>query len=53
MFLKQEMRILGSMPSEIADVSVNFQFTIQKNEMKYFVLENINKNTPDYFAEMA
>lgn len=38
--------MLGSIPREIADVSANFQFTIQKNEMKYFVLEQINKKKP-------
>lgn len=36
--------MLGSIPREMADLSVDFQFTVQKNEIKYFVLEQINKS---------
>lgn len=44
MFLKLEVEILGSIPREIAGLSADFQFTVQKNEIKYFVLKQINKN---------
>lgn len=44
LFQKQEVGMLGSIPREMADLSVDFQFTVQKNEIKYFVLEQINKS---------
>lgn len=28
----------------MADPSADFKFTVQKNEIKYFILEQINKN---------
>jgi len=43
--------MLGSIPREIADASANFQFTIQKNEIKYFVLEQMNKKKPRLFCQ--
>ena len=51
MFLNQEVGMLGSIPREIADASANFQFTIQKNEIKYFVLEQMNKKKPRLFCQ--
>lgn len=36
--------MLGSIPREMADLSAGLQFTVQKNEIKYFVLEQINKS---------
>lgn len=43
LFLKQKVGMLSSIPREIADLSADFQLTIQKNEIKYFVLEQINQ----------
>lgn len=46
LFLKQEVGMLSSILREIADLSADFPFTIQKNEIKYFVLEQINQKKP-------
>lgn len=43
LFLKQKVGMLSSIPREIADLSADFQLTIQKNKIKYFVLEQINQ----------
>lgn len=50
-FPKQEVRLLESTPREIADASENFQFTVWKNKMKHFVLEQIKTHTRTHTKE--